>query len=58
LESDQLLVNVLMSEDFHTFDLPIIANSGKPAWGFQSFKEGHSSSLEALFTNTALRTIM
>jgi len=31
LESDQLLVNVLMSEDFHTFDLPIIANSGKPA---------------------------
>jgi len=31
LESDQLLVNALMSEDFHTFDLPIIANSGKPA---------------------------
>jgi hypothetical protein len=31
LESDQLLVNVLMRDDFPTLDLPIMANSEKSA---------------------------
>jgi len=37
-----------MSEDFPTFDLPIMANSGKS-------ETGHSASLEALFTKAAER---
>jgi hypothetical protein len=39
---------VLISDDFPTFDLPIIANSGKS-------DIGHSGSLDALLTNMAER---
>ena len=37
-----------MSEDFPTFDLPIIANSGKT-------HSGHSLSFDALLMNVAVR---
>ncbi len=48
LESLLWLASVLINDDFPTFDLPIIANSGKSVWG-------HSESFEALFTKVAER---
>jgi len=51
LESVPLFTSILINEDFHTFDLPIIANSGKP-------ESGHSSNFDALFTKTALDIII
>jgi GTP-binding protein EngB required for normal cell division len=51
LDSVQLFVSVFISDDLPTFDLPIIANSGKS-------DIGHSSNFDALFTKTALDIII